>query len=200
MQMQQNSQRAIRTLFADLKTCRKRWESLNTDSLKHAQNIVNTVLQLLYIKQLQSWSHVLEDFNSLNSKYQDKVTSQLPDLKEKLNSFLSKIAYQHKKMLIIKQQMEQVVDEAVSNLGVEYLSSLPIFVSFTLSDCSSIMNEIIDMYTVELNLKRTIFNNLLKINDRKEGMLYISCWINEPYINLKRLNDIEELIESEFSS
>jgi len=49
MQMQQNSQRAIRTLFADLKTCRKRWESLNTDSLKHAQNIVNTVLQLLYI-------------------------------------------------------------------------------------------------------------------------------------------------------
>jgi len=137
-------------------------------------------------------------------------------------------------MLIIKQQMEQVVDEAVSNLGVEYLSSLPIFVSFTLSDCckriyilflykiiiysnkiiflilfyfiifiikiASIMNEIIDMYTVELNLKRTIFNNLLKINDRKEGMLYISCWINEPYINLKRLNDIEELIESEFSS
>jgi len=55
------------------------------------------------------------------------------------------------------------------------------------------------MYTKELNLKKTIFNNLLKINDRKEGMLYTSCWINEPYINLKRLNDIEELIENEFS-
>jgi len=38
-------------------------------------------------------------------------------------------------MLIIQQQLDQVIDEAVSNLGVEYLSSLPIFVSFTLSDC-----------------------------------------------------------------
>lgn len=133
--MQQNSQRAIRTLFKDLKTCQKRWDSLNTDSLKHATNIVNTVLQILYVKQPQSWSHVLEDFSSLNSKYQEKMISQLPQLQENLNSFLSKIAYQHSKMLIIQQQLDQVIDEAVSNLGVEYLSSLPIFVSFTLSDC-----------------------------------------------------------------
>ncbi|ORX46181.1 hypothetical protein BCR36DRAFT_357294 [Piromyces finnis] len=196
--MKRSSQRAIKTLFNDLKTCQKRWDSLNTDSLKHASNIVNTVLQLLYVKQPQSWSHTLKDFNSLNTKYQDKITSQLPSLQEKLNSFLSKIAYQHNKMIIIQQQLEQVIEEAVSNLGAEYLDKIPIFVSFTLSDCSSILNEIVEMYTTELNLKKTIFNNLLKINDRKEGMLYTSCWINEPYINLKRINDIEELIENEF--
>jgi len=47
--MKGSSQRAIKTLFEDLKTCRRRWDSLNTDSLKHATNIVNTILQLLYV-------------------------------------------------------------------------------------------------------------------------------------------------------
>jgi len=43
-------------------------------------------------------------------------------------------------MLIIQQQLDQVVEETISNLGVEYLNKLPIFVSFTLSDCCKNIN------------------------------------------------------------
>lgn len=60
------------------------------------------------------------------------------------------------------------------------------------------MNEIVNMYTQELHLKIEIINNILTIQDKKEGMLYMSCWINEPYINLERLDTMNEILEYEF--
>lgn len=38
-------------------------------------------------------------------------------------------------MIIIQEQFEQVIKEAINSIGSEYLDNTPIFITLTLNDC-----------------------------------------------------------------
>mgnify|MGYP006940056595 FL=1 len=55
------------------------------------------------------------------------------------------------------------------------------------------------MFTKELVLKNSIINELPLIQDRKLQMAYLCSLLNGPFINTETLNEIDDILQFEFS-
>ncbi|EXX73258.1 hypothetical protein RirG_061890 [Rhizophagus irregularis DAOM 197198w] len=104
---------------------------------------------------------------------------------------------QYTKMKIQILQMESLLEESCESLGEEFTYDTPLYLTCPLETFVNKSGNILNMYTQELNLKKSIISSIEIINERDKIMVMLSSWLNQPLINIEIIKEFEEVCEIE---
>ncbi|CAI2178961.1 18291_t:CDS:2 [Funneliformis geosporum] len=85
------------------------------------------------------------------------------------------------------------------SMGEEFTYNTPLYLTCPLETFVNKSLNILNMYTQELNLKQNIISSIELMNEREQIMIILSSWLNQPFINYKKINEFEEICEIEIN-
>ncbi|TPX65217.1 hypothetical protein SpCBS45565_g05347 [Spizellomyces sp. 'palustris'] len=192
-------QRAVRTAWSDLKYHRTSWQDLSDDGTGVANKLLNLVLKKKYARESTAWAPGLSEFEGVTEEYEKKLEVELKAPVYELNEIIVRLTQLLKKMQILYLHLESLLDDTSNNIGERYAYETPLFRSQTLEGHVGLFRKTIDMYATELSLKRRIAESLPTLRDRREAMFHLTAWLQEPYLDLEVLQEIDDIWELESS-
>ncbi|KAM7402823.1 hypothetical protein PAMA_003648 [Pampus argenteus] len=173
------STRKIKDNAADWHNLLLRWERLSEESFPIAGNIVNLRLNSSQSRQQQQ---VDEPLSPLSAPSQPTGgAAELQDECCKLQDILNN-------MVVVVMRMERLM---VSQRGVLDLEEfqfgpegrkVPLFHSWTTKQFENSFRVLLDSFRQELQLKQTILQELAHTVTSDLSMVYLSCWLHQPFI------------------
>ncbi|XP_049452015.1 cyclin-dependent kinase 2-interacting protein [Epinephelus fuscoguttatus] len=176
------SARKIKDNAADWHNLMLRWEKLNDEGFKVAGNIVDIRLtrsqsdQLLLVDESSSASSA-----SSASLQQTGGATELQDECCKLQDIVDKMAIVVTKMERLMTSQQGVQDLEEFQFGLEG-RKLPLFHSWNTKDFNESSRVLLDSFSQELKLKQTILQELAHTATSDLCMVYLSCWLHQPFI------------------
>ncbi|KAI8921969.1 hypothetical protein DFJ77DRAFT_505733 [Powellomyces hirtus] len=187
------AQRAVRSAWQDLKYHRTQWQDLDDVGLRTANHLVNLVLQHTIAKGKARWNPALSEVFGWEEKMEEGLKADLEQPVKDLDSTLGKMDGHLKKMQAVYMRLETLIDDTANNLGEQYVYDVSLFQTRTLDTHVTMFKKIIDMYAWEASLKFRIAETLPTLRERKHAMFYLSAWLQQPYLDVETLNEIDEL-------
>ncbi|KAM6912842.1 cyclin-dependent kinase 2-interacting protein [Xenentodon cancila] len=178
------NQRKTRDNAADWFNLMVRWERLNEDGFAAATNIINLRRsqrdQLLVERSLRS----PEDSNG--AKALQEECSTLQDIVHKMVAVVMKM-----ERLMTSQRAVQELDEF--RFGREGMN-FPLCHSWTTRQFEECAGFLLDAFHQELELKQTVLQEVAHTPPSDLGMLYLSCWLHQPYVPPQTRLTLEALL------
>ncbi|KAJ3051193.1 hypothetical protein HK097_007840 [Rhizophlyctis rosea] len=207
-------QRTVKIAFADLQKHRKRWQDIVDDGTTVANALANSVLTARSKEQKESLEDFIESLD--DGEVEDESKAKIESLKAELGDVIVKLETTLKKLQTIHLSLLSLYDETANNLGEEYIYTIPLFLTCPLEtfgtptppqllpaniqypNTSKIApvyqsKRILDMHVKEMALKRAIASGIPQIRNRKDAMLHISAWLQQPYLEEEVLEEVDEL-------
>lgn len=188
------SARKIKDNAADWHNLMLRWEKLNDEGFKVAGNIVDIRLtrsqsdQLLLVDESSSASSA-----SSASLQQTGGATELQDECCKLQDIVDKMAIVVTKMERLMTSQQGVQDLEEFQFGLEG-RKLPLFHSWNTKDFNESSRVLLDSFSQELKLKQTILQELAHTATSDLCMVYLSCWLHQPFIPPQARLTLEALL------
>lgn len=188
------SARKIKDNAADWHNLMLRWEKLNDEGFKVAGNIVDIRLthsqsdQLLLVDESSSASS-----SSSASLQQTGGATELQDECCKLQDIIDKMAIVVTKMERLMTSQQGVQDLEEFQFGLEG-RKLPLFHSWNTKDFNESSRVLLDSFSQELKLKQTILQELAHTATSDLCMVYLSCWLHQPFIPPQARLTLEALL------
>ncbi|XP_068194288.1 cyclin-dependent kinase 2-interacting protein [Antennarius striatus] len=183
------SARKIKDNAADWHNLMMKWEKLNDEGFTVATNIVN-------MRRSQTDPLLLGDESSSSpssSSDQTSGTSELQNECCKLQDIIDK-------MVVMVTKMERLV---TSQRGIQDLEEFqfgpegrpfPLFHSWNTEQFGSASSSLLDSFTQELKLKQLILQELAHTSNSDLCMVYLSCWLHQPFIPPQTRMTLEALL------
>ncbi|XP_039993247.1 cyclin-dependent kinase 2-interacting protein [Xiphias gladius] len=176
--------RKIKDNAADWHNLMLRWERLNEDGFNVAANIVNVRLS-------QSNQQQLVDESSPSSPFSPPSTLSAPsaptDRAAELQDECCKLQDIIDKMVIVVMKMEHLM---TSQRGIQDLEEFqfgpngrkfPLFHTWNTKQFESSSGVLWEAFSQELKLKQTILQELAHTANSDLCMVYLSCWLHQPF-------------------
>uniref|UniRef100_A0A3Q3X7A5 Cyclin-dependent kinase 2 interacting protein n=1 Tax=Mola mola TaxID=94237 RepID=A0A3Q3X7A5_MOLML len=185
------SARKIKDNAADWHNLMMRWETLNEEGLKVAGNI--DVFSSLSSSSFQDDELLLVDERSSSSSLQTGGAAELQDKCCKLQDIVEK-------MIAVVTKMERLI---TSQTGVEDLEEFqygpdgrkfPLFHSWNTKRFGDLCRVLLEAFSQELKLKQLIQQELAHTVTSDLSMVYLSCWLHQPFIPPKIRFTLEALL------
>ncbi|KAK2892338.1 cyclin-dependent kinase 2-interacting protein [Channa argus] len=183
------SGRKIKDNAANWHNLMLRWEKLNEDGFSVATNIVN-------IRRSQSDKHLLDKSDSASSS----TSPSSPTTGAELQDTCCKLQETVNKMVAVVTKMERLV---TSQQGIQDLEEfqfgpegrkLPLFHTWNTKQFVVTSSFLLDAFSQELKLKQTILQELAHTANSDLCMVYLSCWLHQPFIPPQARLTLEALL------
>ncbi|XP_072977547.1 uncharacterized protein [Typha angustifolia] len=186
------AQRNLRNQWSKLLASKDRWLSAASEGRSHATGLVNAYLSRKYMPEMDLG--VLRDMPEIRQKACEKLSH-----KQELCCNLLLSSY--KNMVLAASHLVKASDSMRCFLKVSAASPLlqfsdypedendigdgggiPVFSSFSISDFESLARELVEMFIVELSLKRILVLELLSVNCKEDVKQCAPLqWLHELY-------------------
>lgn len=178
--------RKIKDNAADWFNLMIRWNKLNDEGLNAATNIVN-------LRHSQSEQLVIDESSSITISPSPGQAESLQDECRRLEDVVNKMAAVVMKMerLMMSQRGIRELDEF--QFGAEGRKS-PLFHSWTTRQFEEAAELLMDSYRQELKLKQTILQEVAHAETADLRMVYLSCWLHQPFIPDQNRLTLEALL------
>uniref|UniRef100_UPI0037E96076 cyclin-dependent kinase 2-interacting protein n=1 Tax=Semicossyphus pulcher TaxID=241346 RepID=UPI0037E96076 len=185
------SARKIKDNAADWHNLMLRWEKLNDEGFSVAGNIVNVRLN-----RSQSDQRLLVDESSSSSSALSQQTGGAAELQDEC----SKLQDVVDKMVVVVTKMERLM---TSQRGVQELEEFqfgpegrkfPLFHSWNTKHFEDLSRVLLDSFRQELKLKQTILQEVAHTATSDLCMVYLSCWLHQPFIPSQTRLSLESLL------
>uniref|UniRef100_F7A8T4 Cyclin-dependent kinase 2 interacting protein n=1 Tax=Xenopus tropicalis TaxID=8364 RepID=F7A8T4_XENTR len=172
------SARKIKDNAADWHNLMLKWETYNNDSFTIASKIVNLKIITESADSMLDETTPNKDNITTDKVELDRLCSELLHI---LENMLEKITVTFKGICDLEAyQFPGDISKPV------HFHTWPTTLFYETS------KTMVDMYKKEMELKRTIIGDLAHTSDQDLRMVYLSCWLYQPYID----NNIKVLLES----
>lgn len=185
------SARKIKDNAADWHNLILKWDKLNEEGSTVANKIVN--LGLVKQDSQREQQMVMEDLDSASSLVIRKPLEHSRELEEEC----AKLEIIVDKMMRVVSKMEKLVS---SERGVVELEAFqcraegrlpPLFLTWTTTQFAEMSSKLYEAFSRELSLKRAILQELAHTTNSDLSLVYLSCWLHQPYID----HDVKLLLE-----
>uniref|UniRef100_A0A7N0V755 Uncharacterized protein n=1 Tax=Kalanchoe fedtschenkoi TaxID=63787 RepID=A0A7N0V755_KALFE len=188
------AQRNLRNQWSKLAACRQRWASASSNGRSQATSLINAYLSQIYMPAMKLG--VLSDF---------------PDIKEKaLRKFFKQQELQRRKLLITYKDLVTIVLDMIdisrsmrcyskgatgsplaqfSNCSDSTADAgdgggIPVFRNWNIPQFELLADELIQMFKMELDIKRRLVVELLSISSENSPVANAVTWSSELYPGL----------------
>ncbi|XP_034050831.1 cyclin-dependent kinase 2-interacting protein isoform X2 [Thalassophryne amazonica] len=188
------SARKIKDNAADWHNLMLRWEKLNNEGFSAAEKIVN-----LRMTCSQSEQQLLVNDSSSSSPLQQqtgRANAPSAELQEeccKLQDMLDRMVAVVLKMERLLASQQGILDLEEFQFGAEGRTS-PLFHSWSTKQFLEASRFLLDCYSQELRLKQTILREIAHTVTSDLCMVYLSCWLHQPFIPPQARMTLEALL------
>ncbi|KAM6917163.1 cyclin-dependent kinase 2-interacting protein isoform 2-T2 [Lycodopsis pacificus] len=185
------STRKIKDNAADWHNLMVRWESLNEDGFNIAGNLV-----AIRLTRSQSDQLVVVDESSSPSSAPSQQTGGAAELHDeccKLQDVIDRMVVVVKKMERLTASQQGFQDLENFQFGLEG-RKCPLFHSWTGKHFNESSCVLLDSFSQELKLKQTILQELAHTATSDLCMVYLSCWLHQPFITPQTRLTLEALL------
>ncbi|TNN87329.1 Cyclin-dependent kinase 2-interacting protein [Liparis tanakae] len=188
------SSRKIKDNAADWHNLMVKWEKLNEDGFKAAGSMVDMRGTRPQSDQLL----VLDESSSPSSPssalpQQTGGAAELQDECCKLQDVVDKMVSVVKKMERLTASQQGLHDLEVFQFGLEG-RKCPLFHSWTAKHFKESSCFLLDSFSQELKLKQTIVQELAHAATSDLCMVYLSCWLHQPFITPQTRLTLEAML------
>ncbi|XP_050257819.1 uncharacterized protein LOC126702981 isoform X1 [Quercus robur] len=188
------AQRNLRNQWSKLVSCRKQWVSSSSSGKSHATSLVNAHLSQRYMPSMELG--VLSDMLNIRKKAGQKLFKQQETFQSKLLSSYKDMVAAVTQMVNASKSMRTFLKGPSNSALVQFSSfsgdqndsgdggGIPVFAFWSISSHEQLAEELVQMFIMELNLKRLLVLELLST----------SC--NDPQVN--ELHWSDQLYPGEF--
>lgn len=185
------SSRKIKDNAADWHNLMVRWEKLSEDGFTAAGNIVDIRLTRSRSDQL-----LLVDESSSSSSAASQQTGGAAELQDECCKLQDVVD----KMVVVVTKMERLM---TSQRGVQDLEefqfgpegrNFPLFHTWNTRNFKETSRVLLDCFSQELKLKQTILQELAHTVTSDLCMVYLSCWLHQPFIPPQTRLTLEALL------
>ncbi|CAN9501905.1 unnamed protein product [Ophioblennius macclurei] len=183
------SSRKVKDNAADWFNLMLRWNKLNDEGFNVATNIVN-------MKRSQSDERLLVHESSSSASSPASLREQSESLQEECNR-LQDVVH---KMVAIVTKMERLMASQRGLRDLEEFQSAtegrksPLFHSWTARQFEEASEVLLDGFKQELKLKQTVLREVAHAATPDLGLVYLSCWLHQPYIPDQNRLTLEALL------
>ncbi|GMP33324.1 hypothetical protein CsSME_00006697 [Camellia sinensis var. sinensis] len=169
------AQRNLRNQWTKLASYRQQWSSSSSSSLSQATSLVNSYLSQRYMNDMELG--VLSDMPNIRKKACWKL------LKQQVAAVVHVVNASRSMRSFIKGTSSPLVQ--FSNFSEDKNDNgdgggIPVFAFWSISNFEEFANELVQMFTLELNLKRLLVVELLSISSEEVPINSVS-WLDELY-------------------
>ncbi|XP_029282316.1 cyclin-dependent kinase 2-interacting protein [Cottoperca gobio] len=179
------STRKIKDNAADWHNLMVRWDKLNEDGFSAAANIVNIRLKR---SPMDQWLLVDESPSAPSDG-----AAELQDECCKLQVVINKMVVMVTKMECLMTSQRGVQDLEEFQFGAEG-RKFPLFHSWSTKKFEESSRLLLDYFGQELKLKQTILQELAHTATSDLCMVYLSCWLHQPFIPPQSRLTLEALL------
>ncbi|XP_028994781.1 cyclin-dependent kinase 2-interacting protein [Betta splendens] len=178
------SGRKIRDNAADWHNLMLKWEKLNEDGLSAATNIVNIRRSLV------------EELPSSSSSSSSLFAGGAAELQDEC----SKLQYVVDKLVVVVMKMERLMrlQQGIQDLDEFQFGPegrmCPLFHTWKTGQFESTSRFLLDIFSKELKLKQTILQELAHTASADLCMVYLSCWLHQPFVPPQTRMTLEALL------
>lgn len=188
------AQRNLRNQWSKLVSCRKQWVSSSSSGKSHVTSLVNAHLSQRYMPSMELG--VLSDMLNIRKKAGQKLFKQQETFQSKLLSSYKDMVAAVTQMVNASKSMRTFLKGPSNSALVQFSSfsgdqndsgdggGIPVFAFWSISSHEQLAEELVQMFIMELNLKRLLVLELLST----------SC--NDPQVN--ELHWSDQLYPGEF--
>ncbi|KAM6973268.1 cyclin-dependent kinase 2-interacting protein [Aplochiton taeniatus] len=177
------SARKIKDNAADWHNLILKWDKLNDEGSAVANKIVN--LGLIKQDSQREQHMVMEDLASASSL----IIGRPPDHSRELEEECIKLVTIVDNMTRVVSKMAKLVS---SERGVVELETFqyraegrppPLFLTWTTAQFAELSSKLYEAFSIELSLKKAILQELAHTTNSDLCLVYLSCWLHQPYID-----------------
>ncbi|KAJ7990939.1 hypothetical protein DPEC_G00292080 [Dallia pectoralis] len=178
------SARKVKDNAADWHNLILKWDRLNDEGTTIANNIVNLGLSK-EISSHEKMQVTMESQESSSPSGPDKAIENSSELEEMCNNLLGIVD----KMTRIVSKMEKFVSSERGIIDLETFQygpggrQTPLFQTWPVSQFADVSSKLYEAYSQELTLKRAILQELAHTTNPDLTMVYMSCWLHQPYVD-----------------
>ncbi|CAL5327060.1 unnamed protein product [Camellia sinensis] len=170
------AQRNLRNQWTKLASYRQQWSSSSSSSLSQATSLVNSYLSQRYMNDMELG--VLSDMPNIRKKACWKLLKQ-----QEVAAVVHVVNASRSMRSFIKGTSSPLVQ--FSNFSEDKNDNgdgggIPVFAFWSISNFEEFANELVQMFTLELNLKRLLVVELLSISSEEVPINSVS-WLDELY-------------------
>lgn len=185
------AQRNLRNQWSNLASYRQKWVSLSSTARSHAISLVNACLSQRYMNARELG--VLSDMPDIKKKACWKLFKQQDLHRSKILSSYKDMVAIVIHMVSTSTSMRCFLKGTGSSSILQYSSSsangiddgdgggIPVFMFWSISSFEKLGQELIQMFTLELNLKRLLVMELLSISSEEVLQNNGMNWLDELY-------------------
>ncbi|CAH1428294.1 unnamed protein product [Lactuca virosa] len=207
------AQRNMKNQWSRLNSLRQEWVSSSSAARSHATSLVNAYLSQRYMKDMELG--VLSDMADIQKKACLKLLKQQVLHQDKLISSYKDMVTTVVNMVNTSASMRCFLKGATNSPFIQFSSTsedtndngdgggIPVFTFYPISTFEKLAWEIVEMFKLELYLKRLLVIEFLSLRSKEDPINKRLCWLDEIYEgefgNLSRCNlDHREAPESTF--
>ncbi|MCL7047483.1 hypothetical protein MKW94_005708 [Papaver nudicaule] len=187
-----SAQRNLRNQWSKLVPLKEKWSSASSSGRTHATNLVNSYLSRRYMPGINLG--VLKDMPNIRETAIIKLALQQELHQKRLLSSYKEMVGVVSQMISISNSMRSFVKGPTGSPLIQYLSNnredgdngdcggVPVFKFFSISDFENLAKELVQMFGLELILKRMVLIELLSIiSEESKPDTDEYCWSDELY-------------------
>ncbi|KAG9268125.1 cyclin-dependent kinase 2-interacting protein [Astyanax mexicanus] len=187
------SARKLKDNAADWHNLILKWERLTDEGSAIANKIVNYRISETSVKEPDI---VLVDEGSSEAPSERRAHQSNPELEEEcvnLQNIVDKMAHILLKMEKIVSNERGVYNLEMFQFGVQGRPA-PLFQTWSTQQFAEVSSKLYEAYKQELALKRTILQELAHTTNTHLSMVYLSCWLYQPYVEDNTKLTLESLL------
>uniref|UniRef100_A0AAY5K8T5 Cyclin-dependent kinase 2 interacting protein n=1 Tax=Esox lucius TaxID=8010 RepID=A0AAY5K8T5_ESOLU len=176
------SARKVKDNAADWHNLILKWDRLNDEGSTIANNIVNLGLNKDSHEKMQVMMESRDTSSTSVPENAIRNSSELEEMCDNLLSVVDKMTHIVSKMQKLVSSEKGIIDLETFQYGTGGRQS-PLFQTWPTSQFADVSSKLYEAYNQELTLKRDILQELAHTTNPDLSMVYLSCWLYQPYVD-----------------
>ncbi|KAK9080406.1 hypothetical protein SSX86_000164 [Deinandra increscens subsp. villosa] len=186
-----SAQRNMKNQWSKLNSLRQEWVSSSSTARSHATSLVNAYLSQRFMKDMELG--VLSDMPDIQKKACFKLLKQQVVHRDNLLSSYKEMVVTVINMVNTSMSLRCFLKGETNSPLIKFSSSsndtndngdgggIPVFIFWSISSFEKLAWELVQMFRLELNLKRLLVIEFLSLRSKEDSIIERLCWSDEIY-------------------
>ncbi|KAM0018948.1 hypothetical protein Hdeb2414_s0026g00679861 [Helianthus debilis subsp. tardiflorus] len=185
------AQRNMKNQWSKLNSLRQEWASSSSTARSHATSLVNAYLSQRFMKDMELG--VLSDMPDIQKKACWKLLKQQVVHRDNLLSSYKEMVGTVVNMVNTSMSLRCFLKGGINSPLIQFSNSsndtndngdgggMPVFIFWSISVFEKLASELVQMFKLELNLKRLLVIEFLSLRSKEDSIIEKLCWSDEIY-------------------
>ncbi|XP_076902607.1 uncharacterized protein LOC143557414 [Bidens hawaiensis] len=185
------AQRNMKNQWSKLNSLRQQWTSSSSTARSHATSLINAFLSQRFMKDMELG--VLSDMPDIQKKACWKLLKQQVVHRDNLLSSYKEMVATVVNMVNASASLRCFLNRETNSPLVQFSNSssdtndngdgggIPVFIFSSISNFEKLAWELVQMFKLELNLKRLLVIEFLSLRSKEDSVIERLCWSDEIY-------------------